>query len=129
MTEKRLVNRMAHFIRTQLGDADNWRTLVHVEPNFDVVRSVRVDAIAIERGPARHFLHAHFVVTLEHRGKAKAAYGREQYKQLIQRHLPDVKNSYIHMTLMNSSTLNYAMKKDATPDELKTIGLQPSVTF
>jgi len=129
LTERRMVARLKWFVKTVLGDASNWRALVKVEPDFNAVEAVRIDAIGIERGELMHRLHVHFVVTLEHRGKAYARYGREQYQALFKKHLPEIKNPYVSMQLMNASTLNYAMKKNATVEEIASVGIQPSVVF
>lgn len=126
------MNHLETFVRETLSVFENWRGLIEIEPSFDRVDKISVDAIGLERGPRRHFIHAHMTVTVQHRGKINHKFGQRQWQELVNRKMPFLRGSYVAMSLMSARALNYAVKGDtgrrsALP--VRTWGMRDAVMF
>ena len=122
-----MVDILERFFRDTLGNIDNWRTLIRIAPSFDYVDNVLVDAIGIEIGPKRHFVHAHAAVTIEHHGSIKWRGTQRKWQEMFNAHARLLRGSYVNITLMDADALNYASKYPR--DNIVQFGMQPAVTF
>lgn len=120
---------LSSFIRIELGNEDNWRPLVTVEPSFAAIDNIDVSAIGIERGPKNHRIHAHFVVTIQHRGTVGWKYHQKDWQRLVNAKLWYTRGSYVSIQLLNSRQLNYTTKTAGTVTQLFAQGAQQPVVF
>lgn len=103
-------DRLARFIRVELGSVESWRTLIRIEPSFDAIDHIDVSAIGVERGPKYHRIHAHFVVTIQHHGKVNFRYTQKRWQTLVNERLGFGTGTYAEVELLDARRLNYAVK-------------------
>lgn len=127
--ERLYKDELKRFIQTDLAQGDNWRRLIRIEPGFDAIDHIDLSAIGIERGPKRHRIHAHFVVTIQHHGKILWRYTQRAWQQLINEKLRYTRGSNVSIDLMDSRSMNYTNKNAGTTRQLRSIGIQDEVTL
>lgn len=122
---------LRRFISVDLADAVNWRRLLpFVDPDFSAIDHIDVNAIGIERGPKRHMIHAHFVVTIQHHGKVRLnRYLEGHWQRFVTEKVRYTKGAYVHIQLLNSKHLNYVSKQSGTSKQLRQLGVQEAVVF
>lgn len=126
-TERLYKEELKRFIQQDLAQADNWRTLIRIEPGFDAIDHIDLSAIGIERGAKRHRIHAHFVVTIQHHGKVLWKYTQPAWQRLLNEKLQYTRGSNVSVDLMDSRALNYTNKNAGTVKQLASLGIQDEV--
>lgn len=124
-----IISRLRRFIRRDLAVQENWRDLISITPSFEAIDKILVDAIGIEVGAQRHFIHAHFVVTIEHNGKILTNKKGTQlaWQSLMLRKMG--LRGYVSVSLMSARHLNYTAKTSNQDTQLRIYGIQDAVTF
>lgn len=124
-----VIRLLKDFIAVQLKSSEIWKNLINIAPDYSAVRKINVDAVGIEVGPKRHFIHAHFIVTVEHTGKVQYKYTQKKWQTEVNNYIPIIKGSYVNVQLLNSRALNYAAKHSGTRTEILTLGVQKTLKF
>lgn len=128
--EQWLTDGLRRFIQRDLAVVANWRRLVPVRPSFEAIDHIDVNAIGIERGPKRHRIHAHFVVTIQHHGSVRLnRFVRYKWQDLVNSKLPYTKGANVAVDLLNARHLNYVSKNSGTTRQLQQLGVQEAVVF
>ena len=132
-------SQLADFFRNVLSKRENWKQLILIEPGFEAVDHIDISAIGIERGPKKHRIHAHFVVTIQHHGKVfwkgdwlhrgTGAGSQRAWQDLVNKHIKYTRGSIASIQLLNSRQLNYTSKYAGSFREIASLGPQQSVTF
>lgn len=112
MQEQFYIDGLREFIERTLNTVASWRTVLTVQPSFDAIDHIDVDAIGIERGEERHRMHAHFVVTIQHHGKVMLT-----------------KNTNWLWKKLADENLNYVTKTSGGIKQIATLGVQPIESF
>lgn len=125
-----LTNGLRRFISEVLGNPLNWRRLIPISPDFSAIDHIDVNAIGIERGPKRHRIHAHFVVTIQHHGKVLLNRNMKyKWQDLVNSKIEYTRGSNVQIDLLNSRHLNYVSKNSGGIKQIHTIGVQEPVIF
>lgn len=124
-----LIKLLKDFIARGLKNGEIWKKLINITPDYSAVRKINVDAVGIEVGPKRHFIHAHFIVTVEHVGKVQYKYTQKKWQEAVNKHIPIIKGSYVNVQLLNSRALNYTAKHSGQRTEILTLGVQKTLKF
>lgn len=128
--ETQFMNELEVFFRTVLSMTSTWRdhNLIDITPSFDAVSTITLDAIGFERQPKYHKIHAHFTVTIAHRGKVswRSPNAQRNWQDLVNRNLSFTNGSYVHVRGANSRSLNY-ISKEAT--RVYSDGVQDAIVF
>lgn len=126
-----VINALRRFIQHDLAKIENWRELLIIEPDFDAVENVLVDAIGIEVGGKRHFIHVHFLVTVEHHGRmvVRGRGSQRPWQNLLRARIPYLRGAYASVTLHDSRALNYAAKTGEGDEQIVVHGIQEPVVF
>lgn len=126
--ERYLKEQLARFVRVDLGSVATWRKLINIEPSFDAVDHISIDAIGIERGDKLHRIHVHFVVTIQHHGRVSWKGMQRPLQNVVNERLPGVV-SYANINLLDTRRLNYAMKMAGTLRQIAVIDTPIRGTF
>jgi len=137
--EQALKDDLSRFISVQLALPEVWRKLINITPSFDVVDHIDVSAIGIERGGRKRRIHAHFVVTIQHRGKINWRGTQKAWQDAVNSTLQYTQASNVSIDLLNARHLNYAVKgvgagagtagAGAKPKVLAVLGIQDAIVF
>ena len=137
--EQWYTSQLAAFFQNVLSHREAWRSLIFIEPGFSAVDHIDVSAIGIERGPKRHRIHAHFVVTIQHHGKiiwkgdwrkdGTGAGTEKAWQNLVNKYVKYTRGSKVNIQLINARQLNYTSKYSGSFREIASIGPQQSVKF
>lgn len=118
------------FIEIDLAVVDNWRRLLPMRPDFSAIDHIDVSAIGIERGPKRHRIHAHFVVTIQHHGQLRLnRFLKYKWQDLVNSKLEYTRGSNVQVDLLNSRHLNYVSKHSGGIKTILNLGVQEPVIF
>lgn len=126
-----LLDKLEAFVRGPLSKSDTWRHVIKIKPNWSAVDTIRLESIGLERGGKRHFIHMHFVLLLEHHGKAylKAGGAQRNLQTLLKQFMPYLRGPYVQIKPMDASHLNYVAKDTGTQKAVAGVGIQAPVTF
>lgn len=124
-----IIELLREFIQVQLKKKEVWKSLINISPDYSAVRKILVDAIGIEVGKKRRFVHTHFIVTIEHTGKVQYKYTQKKWQSEVNNFIPLLKGSYVMVQLLNSRALNYTAKYSGTRTEIRTLGVQKPIVF
>lgn len=131
--EQALKDDVARFISVQLALPQVWRKLINITPSFDAVDHIDVSAIGIERGGRKKRIHAHFVVTIQHRGRINWRGTQKQWQEAMNTTMQYVHASNVSIDLLNARHLNYAVKgvggAGSKPKVLAALGIQDAIVF
>lgn len=126
--ERVLKDDLRQFITTRLALPEVWQKLINITPGFDAVDHIDVSAIGIERGSRKHRIHAHFVVTIQHRGRINWRGTQRKWQAEVNSSLHFVTASNVSVDLLNARSLNYTAKGHGGK-ALAVLGVQEAVVF
>lgn len=126
--ERVLKDDLRQFITTRLALPEVWQKLINITPGFDAVDHIDVSAIGIERGSRKHRIHAHFVVTIQHRGRINWRGTQRKWQAEVNANLHFVTASNVSVDLLNARSLNYTAKGHGGK-ALAVLGVQEAVVF
>lgn len=131
MQEQFYIDGLRRFVEVTLNSVASWQRVLTVQPNFDAIDYINVDAIGVERGSERHRMHVHFVVTIQHHGKVMLTKNTNWlWKKLADESMRFAdRGCNVQVDLLNSSYLNYVTKHSGGLRQLSSIGVQPAEAF
>ena len=124
-----LIEMVREFIQVQLKKSSVWRNLINIEPDYSAVKKIKVDAVGIEVGTKRRFVHTHFIVLVEHTGKIQYKFTQKKWQTEVNNFMPLIKGSYVKVQLMSARAMNYTAKHSGKRTQIVNIGMQPTLTF
>lgn len=129
--EEYLAGGLRRLVAVDLATTANWKLLLPVKPAFEAVDHIDIDAIGIERGPKRHRMHVHFVVTIQHHGRVELNRRLENtWRVWVNERMARYTNgSKVHIELLNARHLNYVSKTSGGIRQILSVGAQEPVLF
>lgn len=124
-----IIRLLKDFINVRMKQQSLWKNVINIAPDYKAVRKINVDAVGIEVGPKRHFIHTHFIVTVEHTGKVQYKFTQKKWQEEVNAYIPQIKGAYCNVQLLNSRSLNYAAKHSGKRTEILTLGVQKTLKF
>ena len=128
--ERALKDDLERFIKEDLGDPASYRGLIDVEPSFDALEHISIDAVGIERGGTKHRIHAHFVMTIQHTVKVVLKKGlQKRWQDFVNSRLLYSSGSNVNIDLLSGRFLNYAAKYTGTTRQIAVLNEGERVLF